>query len=70
MDQWLRAVAAFPEDLGSIPSTHIGSSHLSITPVPGLLTPSPRQTYRQNTSGPKISYMYNEKIDISLTLWI
>lgn len=23
MTQWLRAVAAFPEDLGSIPSTYV-----------------------------------------------
>jgi len=35
MVQWLRALAAFPEDSGSIPSTHMAAhSHSHLTPVP------------------------------------
>ena len=44
MIQWLRALTAFPEDLGLISSTH-GSSELSVTPIPGDLALS--QTYMQ-----------------------
>jgi hypothetical protein len=39
MAQLLRALVALPEVLSSVPSTH-GSSQLSVTPVPGDLTPS------------------------------
>jgi hypothetical protein len=44
MAQRLRALAALPEDLGSIPSTHGGSSQLSVT----------RYTCKQNTNVHKI----------------
>ena len=43
MAQWLRGLAALPEDLVSIPST-------SVTPVPGDPTPSHRHTCIQNTN--------------------
>jgi hypothetical protein len=40
MAQWLRALAAPPEDSGSVPSTHM-VAHMSLTPVPeDLLPPS------------------------------
>ena len=39
MAQWLRALAAFPEDPGTIPSTHMGVT-VGVTPVSGDLTPS------------------------------
>jgi hypothetical protein len=44
MAQWLRALAALPEDPGSIPSTYMTAHHspLSITLVPELPTPSHR----------------------------
>ena len=44
MAQWLRALAALPEDPGSIPSTYMTAhnSPLSITLVPELPTPSHR----------------------------
>jgi hypothetical protein len=35
MAQWLRVLAALPEDPSLIPSTYIGSQ-LSVTPVPGI----------------------------------
>jgi hypothetical protein len=44
--QQLRARATFPEDPGSIPSTH-----LSLSPVPGDLVP---QGCKQNTKAHKI----------------
>ena len=50
MAQQLRALTTIPEDLGSISSTHPhGGSQLSITPVPGDLTPSYRHICKQNT---------------------
>jgi hypothetical protein len=54
MAQQLRALAALAEDPGSIPSTHNGSSHLSLTPVPTDLTPSHWHISRQNTNVHKI----------------
>lgn len=41
---WLRMYTATPDDLSSIPRTHIGSSQEVVTPVPGALTPH-AQTY-------------------------
>lgn len=35
MAQQLQVLAALPEDLGSTPSAHNGSSQLSVLPVPG-----------------------------------
>ena len=40
MAQHLRTLDALPEDPGSIPSTHIPSSQLAMTPVPKDLMPS------------------------------
>jgi hypothetical protein len=54
MAHWLRILAVLPEDQGSIPSTHNGSSELSVTPVPGDPTPSHRHICRQNTNAHKI----------------
>ena len=45
--QWLRALAALLEDLGSTPQHPHGSSPLSITPFPGHLTLSPMQAKHQ-----------------------
>jgi hypothetical protein len=50
MDQWLKALAALPEDLGSIPSTHVAAYNSSF----GNLTPSCRHTCRQNMSAHEI----------------
>ena len=47
MTQGLRVLAALPEDLCSILSTHM---ELSVAPVPGDLTLSHRHTCRQNTN--------------------
>jgi hypothetical protein len=33
--QWLRALAGFPKDQGSIPSTHMAAHNKSATPVSG-----------------------------------
>ena len=38
MAQQLRAPAALPEDLGSIPTHPYGGSQLCVTPVPGVPT--------------------------------
>jgi hypothetical protein len=55
MAQWLRALTALLEDLGSIPSTHPhGRSKPSEYPLLGYLTPSHRHTCRQNSSACKI----------------
>jgi hypothetical protein len=54
MAQQLRALAALLEDLGSIPSTYMGSSKPSITPALGDITPSGRHTCSQNTNVYKI----------------
>jgi hypothetical protein len=43
--QWLRALAALLEDLGLIPSTHIGNSQLSATLASG--EPTPPHRYRR-----------------------
>jgi hypothetical protein len=40
MAQWLKPLAALPEDLGSISSTHMMAHNHPITPVPGDPTPS------------------------------
>jgi hypothetical protein len=49
MAQQLRALAGLPEDLASIPNTHM-AAHDCLTSVPGNPTPSHRHTCRQNTS--------------------
>jgi hypothetical protein len=49
-------LAVHPEDPGSIPSTHI----MGLTPVPGDLTPSYRDTCRQNTNVHKVK-IYKKK---------
>jgi hypothetical protein len=49
MAQQVRALAVLPEDLGSIPRTH-----MSVILVPGNLTPSFSHTCRQNTNIHKI----------------
>jgi len=49
MVQWLGALAALPEDPGSIPSTH-----KAFNPDLGDPTPSHRHTYRQNTNAHKV----------------
>ena len=60
-------MAALLEDLGSIPSTHTGSSQPSIIPVPGDPTPflsglSRYQTHMRYTNiQGKYSYAYNKK---------
>ena len=54
MAQWLRVLAALPEDLGFNSQHPHGSSQLSIISVPGYLTHSHRHTHRQNTSEYKI----------------
>ena len=40
MTRWLGALAALPEDQGSIPSTHTEAHTPSVTPAPGDLMPS------------------------------
>jgi hypothetical protein len=50
MAQQLKALAALLQDLGSVPSTHMGSSQLFATPVPGNLTSSHRHTCRKNAN--------------------
>jgi hypothetical protein len=52
-----------------------GSSHLPVTPVPGDLMPSHRQTRRQNTNAHKVKINYKKEtnkqnIDCKLTLRI
>jgi hypothetical protein len=54
MAQWLYTLAAFPKDLSSIPSTHIGSSQLSVIPVLGDWISLRRHTCRQTTNVHKI----------------
>lgn len=39
MAQWLRALVTLAKDLGSIPTTHTGSSQAAVTPAPGDLMP-------------------------------
>jgi hypothetical protein len=60
--QCSKAPAALPEDRGSIPS-----SHISTTPVPGLLTPSHRYTCRQNTNEHKIKINQNKTKKLAMT---
>jgi hypothetical protein len=40
MAQWLRALAVLPEDQGSVASTPMGSSQLSVAQILGHLAPS------------------------------
>jgi hypothetical protein len=42
MARWLKALVALPKDAGSIPSTHMALTRLSVPPVPGDLMPSHR----------------------------
>ena len=49
MTQQLRALASLPED-----PVQFRSSQLSVTPVPGDLTPSHRHTCRQNSNAREI----------------
>ena len=60
MGEWVRALAALPEDPSSIP----GSSQLSVTPLLGGLTPDiVTQIYicRENTNAYKIRKLIFEK---------
>jgi hypothetical protein len=49
------------ESNGSISQHPQGSSHLSVTPVPGFLSPS--QTYSHNTNEHKIKMNYKKITD-------
>ena len=54
MAQWLRALAALAEDLGSVPRAHIEAHNLPITPFPGdpkplLITIGARHVYDMHT---------------------
>ena len=60
MAQQLRALVALPEDLDSIPSTHM-AAHNSVTPDPGDLTPSHRHTHKQNTNAIKNKSLKKKK---------
>lgn len=40
MVSWLRALTILLENLSSVPSTHVTTYNLSITPVPGVYCPS------------------------------
>jgi hypothetical protein len=65
MAQQLRAMAASPEDLGSIPSTHVWLT--TLTPLPGDLMPSSclqTNVYIQNTNTREIKkiYIYPQKV--------
>ena len=52
MAQWLRALAALPEDLGLITGIHMAAHyHLSITPVPGNPVPPSGFQRHQHASG-------------------
>lgn len=45
---WLKAIAGFVEDPGSIVSTHISGLQLPITPVPRDLVPATGHTCAHN----------------------
>ena len=60
MAQQLRALVALPEDLDSIPSTHM-AAHNSVAPEPGDLTPSHRHTHKQNTNAIKNKSLKKKK---------
>jgi hypothetical protein len=60
ISQRLRTLDALPEPRFNSQHPH-GSSHLSVTPVPGLLTPSHRHTCRQNTNKNKTKKLYFKK---------
>jgi hypothetical protein len=53
MAQWLRALAALPEDLGSSPNMHIAVHTLPVIPVPKDLMSSHRHACRRNTNAHK-----------------
>ena len=55
MAQRLRALSTLPDGPGFNSQHPHGSSELSVTPVPELLTPSHKQICRQNTNAPKIN---------------
>jgi hypothetical protein len=55
MAQRLRALAALPEVLSSIPSAHMAACKLSVPPLPGDPTLSFTHTHRQNTNAHKIN---------------
>jgi hypothetical protein len=50
MAQWLKALAAFPEALGSIPSTHVAAHNCLL-----LASRGTRQESNTNTHASKIS---------------
>ena len=61
MAQWLRALAALPKALSSIPSTHMAGHSCLLTPIPGDLTPSHTHTSRQNTNEHKLKINHEKK---------
>jgi hypothetical protein len=62
MAKWLRALAVFPENLGSVPSTHV-SLRLSATPVPEDLLASLDIAHKWGTN---IHKLYRQKNKIVL----
>ena len=51
-----RPLAALPKDSSSIPSTHVTSSHLSVTPVPMDLTPLHNHTSKHKPMCIKLNF--------------
>ena len=49
MVQWLRAQALFPEDLGSIPTTHMQLTNIFISGPKEILTADTRHAYGAQT---------------------
>lgn len=56
-----RALTILPDDPGSMPSTHVAGSQLSVTPHPGDLTLSHKHTCTQNTNAHKINKPLKKK---------
>ena len=51
MAQWLRTLAALPEDLGSIPRTHMTAHHPLELQSQGFLHPLPASSVTRSTHG-------------------
>jgi hypothetical protein len=56
--QWLREPTTLPKDLGLIFQHPHSGSQPSVTPAPGVLTPSYKYTDRQNSNAQKKSNKY------------
>jgi hypothetical protein len=69
MAQWLRVLAALPEDLGSIPNTHLAAHKLSVTLVPEAPTPSHRHTCRQNVGAYEIFFKMKIMVHKGGDMW-